>query len=205
MPADARADVRVGDTGGLHDGTYVTDRRKSQHRDPRGSPTSHPQIHRDPSSRHGRGFFWPICEPRAEYIPLHASCDLNTYSRLRSVSVVSFGTWYVPRPARSGDGVAMPKQWSPLATLPDVTQRLTDALKVGLLLRGGIEVVLHVVTELVFGPILKGGGEPVRVGVSEQVGRERRRDASRDTGYVRSCAVGRSRRRISRSDARGST
>ena len=77
------------------------------------------------------------------------------------MSVVSFGTWYVPRPARSGDGAALPKQWSPLATLPDVTQRLTDALKVGLLLRVGIEVVLHVVADLIFGLILKAGVEPV--------------------------------------------
>src|SRR5262249_11365625 len=87
----------------------------------------------------------------------------------------------------------------------DVSHRLTDALKVGLLLRVGVEIVLHVVLDLIFGLILKAGVEPVHVRVSEQVGRERRRNTSRDTGYVRSCAVGRPRRRIIRGCPRGST
>src|SRR6201993_5527600 len=107
----------------------------------------------------------------------------------------------VPRPDRLGSG-ALPKQWSPLATLPDVSHRLTDALKVGLLLRVGVEVVLHVILDLIFGPILKARVEPVHVRVSEQVVRERRRNTGRDTGYIRSCAVGWSRRRISRGGPR---
>src|SRR6201993_3574711 len=98
----------------------------------------------------------------------------------------------VPRPDRLGSG-ALPKQWSPLATLPDVSHRLTDALKVGLLLRVGVEVVLHVILDLIFGLILKAGVEAVHVRVGEQIGRERRRNPSRDTRYVRSCAVGRPR------------
>lgn len=45
--ADAGADVGVGHTGGLHDGIYLRNRRKSQHRYPHGSPRPQPQIHRD--------------------------------------------------------------------------------------------------------------------------------------------------------------
>ena len=61
---------------------------------------------------------------------------------------------YVAQPDTLGGRAVLPKQRSPLATLPDVGQRLTDALEVGLLLRVCVEVILYVVAQLILGLIL---------------------------------------------------
>ena len=63
-----------------------------------------------------------------------------------------------------------------MATFPDVGQRLTEAFEIGFLLRIADEVALYLSPDLIFGLILKSGVEPVHIRVSEQVGRERRRN-----------------------------
>ena len=73
-----------------------------------------------------------------------------------------------------------------MATFPDVGQRLTDAFEFGLLLRIGAEVILDLPADLILGLILKTGVKPVHIRVSEEVGRERRRNTGRNAGsFVR--------------------
>src|SRR5271166_3664555 len=65
------------------------------------------------------------------------------------------------------------------ATVPQVDQRLADALQVRLHLRVGVQVVLHLVLDCRLGLPFEAGEERVHIRVAEQVRRGGRRDAGR--------------------------
>src|SRR6516165_9985257 len=88
-----------------------------------------------------------------------------------------------------------------LAAVLEINQGLTDALKVILYLRVGVEVVLRVGALRIAGLALKAGEEIVDVGVGEQVVRRGSRNTGLNTGQVGGRAA---RRRISQGD-RGAT
>ena len=53
------------------------------------------------------------------------------------------------------------------APIPEIDQRLTDTLQIGLNLRVGVQVILYVVTDLAPGLPLEPGEERVHVGTGE--------------------------------------